>query len=340
MAKKTPLFNVHKTSNATMVEFAGWEMPVYYTGILTEHQTVRQKVGIFDVSHMGEIEVRGKDALLNLQRLLVRDIKTLSVFQVRYSALCYPEGGVVDDVTVYRLAEDRSLLCVNASNTEKDYQWILEHLEGDAVVVDRSAEFAQLAIQGPRSMGLLQKQTPVSLGSVKYYRCVQGRIDGVEAIISRTGYTGEDGFEVYFSPEFAIRIWERLMAEGKICGVQPIGLGARDTLRLEMAFPLYGHELNATNTLIEAGLERIVDFSKGPFIGREVLLQQKTEGIEEKLVGFKMEREGIPRAGYEIYNRDKKIGIVTSGTMSPTLRRGIGLGYVAVKEAMEGRRVD
>lgn len=339
MGKRTPLYEIHKGCHGRMVEFAGWEMPVYYTGIIEEHQNVRKNVGLFDVSHMGEIEVRGKDALINLQKLLLCNIETLSISQVKYSALCNPEGGVVDDVTIYRFSEDQFLLCVNASNTENDYQWIQENLEGEVEALDRSQAFAQLAIQGPRSLDVLQKLSPVKLQQLKYYWFIHGNVDGIDTMISRTGYTGEDGFEFYFSPEFAVQLWERLMTEGKQFGIQPVGLGARDTLRLEMGFPLYGHELDATTTFLEAGLYRFVDFKKPFFIGKEKLLRQKMEGIYRKLVAFKMTEEGIPRSQYEIYKNEKKVGIVSSGTMSPTLRKGIGLGYVKIQEAWEGNEI-
>ncbi len=339
MGKKTPLYDIHKAHKGQIIEFGGWDMPVFYTGMLNEHRAVREKVGVFDVSHMGEIEVTGRDSLSNLQRLLVSNIEALPVSRVKYSVLCYPEGGVVDDVTVYRLENDRFLLCVNASNTDKDYQWISQHLEGKATAVNRSSEFAQLAIQGPRSMELLQKLTPLSLGSLKYYWFVLGKIAGVESIISRTGYTGEDGFELYFSPEFAIQVWEYLMAEGEALGIQPIGLGARDTLRMEMAFPLYGHELDESTTLLEAGLGRLIDFGKPSFLGKEAFTRQKAEGTKRKLVGFKMVDEGIPRPHYEVYENDKKVGFVTSGTISPTLRKGIGMGYVGIEEAWEGNEI-
>lgn len=339
MRKRTPFYEIHKAYHGHMEKFVGWEMPIHYTGIIDEHQNVRRNVGLFDVSHMGEIEVRGKDASSNLQKLLISNIQNMSVSQVKYSAICYPEGGVVDDVTIYRLTEDRFLLCVNASNTEKDYQWILQNLEGDVEVIDRSSTFAQLAIQGPRSLEVLQKLTPVNLRQLKYYWFIHEAIFSVQAIISRTGYTGEDGFELYFSPEYATQIWERLMTEGECFGIKPVGLGARDTLRLEMAFPLYSHELNETKTFLEAGLERIIDFSKSSFIGRDALIRQKEEGIQHKLIGFKMVGEGIPRSQYEIYKDDKKVGIVTSGNMSPSLRKGIGLGYVAIKEAWEGNEI-
>jgi aminomethyltransferase len=339
MGKRTPFYEIHKAYHGRMVEFAGWEMPVYYTGIIEEHRNVRKNVGLFDVSHMGEIEVRGKDALINLQKLLVSNIQTLSIPQVKYSALCYPEGGVVDDITVYRLAEERFLLCVNAANTEKDYQWIAQHLEGEAEAIDQSAAYAQIALQGPRSMEVLRNLTPTCLKLLKNYWFVEGTVDGVPAIISRTGYTGEDGFELYFHPEFATQIWERLMTEGKTAGIQSVGLGARDTLRLEMGFPLYGHEFDATTTLLEAGLYRFIDFRKPFFIGKERLLQQKRDGIYRRLVGFKMAEEGIPRSQYEIYKNEEKVGMVTSGTMSPTFRKGIGLGYVKIGEAWEGNEV-
>ena len=339
MGKRTPLYEIHKAYHGRMVEFAGSEMPVYYAGIIEEHKNVRKNVGLFDVSHMGKIEVSGKDALVNLQKLLLCNIETLSISQVKYSALCNLEGGVVDDVTIYRLSEDRFFLCVNASNIESDYQWILQNIEGDLRAVDQSSAFAQLALQGPRSLEIIQRLIPTQLRGLRYYWFTQGVVDGVQVIISRTGYSGEDGFELYFSPEFAIQLWERLMTEGKQFGIQPVGLGARDTLRLEMGFPLYGHELDLTTTFLEAGLYKFIDFRKTFFIGKEKLLQQRMEGIYRKLVGFKMAEEGIPRSQYEIYKNEKKVGIVTSGTMSPTFRKGIGLGYVKTGEAWEGNEV-
>ena len=339
MGKRTPLYEIHNPYHGRMMEFAGWEMPVYYTGIIEEHQNVRKNVGLFDVSHMGKIEVSGKDARFNLQKLLLCNVETLSISQVKYSALCNAEGGVVDDVTVYCLGEDRFLLCVNASNTEKDYQWILKNLEGKVEVTDRSQTFAQLAIQGPRSLDVLQKLSPVSLRPLKYYWFIQGDVDGIDTIISRTGYTGEDGFELYFNPEFAIQLWERLMTEGKQFGIQPVGLGARDTLRLDMGFSLYGHELDERHTFLEAGLERLIDFEKASFIGKEELLRQKGKRIRKKLVGFEMVGQGIPRAHYDIHKEDREIGEVTSGTFSPTLKKGIGLGYVITEEAREGNEI-
>ncbi len=339
MGKRTSLYKNHKAQGGHTIEFAGWDMPACYTGIIHEHQTVRETVGLFDISHMGEIEVRGRDAALNLNKLLLNNIETISIGQVKYSAFCHLLGGVIDDITVYRLAEDRFLLCVNASNTEKDYQWVSENLQGDAEVIDRSLEFAQIAVQGAKSFEVLQKLTPINLSQIRYYGFVEGTVDGVQTIISRTGYTGEEGYELYVSPEFATPMWERLMAEGKRFGIQPAGLGARDTLRLEMGFPLYGHELDATTTFLEAGLGRFIDFSKRCFVGKDALLHQRAKGIQRKLIGFKMVREGIPRAHYEIYKNDNKIGVVTSGTMSPTLRKGIGLAYVRIEEAWEGNQI-
>jgi aminomethyltransferase len=339
MAKRTPFFEIHKVYQGNISEFAGWEMPICYRGIIDEHKTVRSEAGLFDVSHMGEIEVKGKDALVNLQKLLVTNIQTMSVSRVKYSALCYPDGGVVDDITIYRLAEDRFLLCSNAGNTEKDHQWILQNLEGDVEVINRSSEYAQLAIQGPKAVEVLQKLTPVNLEKIKYYWFAYGTIDGVQAIISRTGYSGEDGFELYFNPEFAIQVWERLMAIGKRSGLRPAGLGARDTLRLEMGFPLYGHELNPTISLLEAGLERFVDFDKPSFIGKETLLKYEREGTQQRLVGFRMVGEGIPRSRYEIYKDGRIVGLITSGTISPSLGKGIGLGYITIEEARIGNEV-
>ncbi len=339
MAKKTALYQLHCASHAQMVEFAGWSMPLFFTGILDEHETVRQRVGLFDVSHMGEIEVRGKDALPNLQRLLTADVAALSISQVKYGALCYPEGTVIDDLLIYRLGEDRFLLCVNASNTEKDYHWILENLEGETEALDSSSDYAQLAVQGPRSAEVLQRLTASDLTRVGYYRWIQGNLRSIPALISRTGYTGEDGFEIFCPPDCAPQIWEWLMKEGKPLGIQSIGLGARDTLRLEMAFPLYGHELGKTHTFVEAGLGRFVDWRKDFFIGQAALARQKAQGVEERLIGLAMKGEGVPREGYAIHKNGAKIGVVTSGNLPATQRKGIGLGYVAAEEAWPGNEI-
>jgi len=247
MGKRTPLFEIHKAYQEHIFDIVGWEMPIYYTGTIAEHETVREGVGLFDVSHMGKIEVRGKGALINLQKLLISNTQNISIYQVKYSNLCYSDGGVIDDVTVNRLAEDRFLLCVNASSTEKDYRWISQNLEGELEAIDQSHAFAQLAVQGPKSFELFQKLTPINLRKIKFYWFVLGTLDAVQAIISRTAYSGEEGFEHYFSPEYATHIWEPVMTEGKQFGIKPVGLAARDTLRLEMGYPLYGHELNRTN---------------------------------------------------------------------------------------------
>ncbi len=336
MGEKTPFFDIHKFHKAHMIEFAGWDMPLYYSGIIEEHKTVRTGVGLFDISHMGRIEIRGKDSLMNLQKILVGNIEKLSIKQVKYTALCNEEGGIIDDLTIYRLTEDKFLLCVNASNTERVYKWIFQNIEGEVEVIDQSAQIAQLAIQGPNSLHVLQKLTSTDLSNLRYYWFDWIALDGIQAIVSRTGYTGEDGFEIYFRADIAIQMWDRLISEGLPFGIKPIGLGARDTLRLEMGFPLYGNELNSTNTLLESGLERLADFEKNHFIGKDALLQQKIKGITQRVAGFEMIEEGIPRSHFEIYKNEEKVGIITSGTWSPTLGKGIGLGYLKSQEVFEG----
>ena len=330
--KQTPLNAVHKALGARMVPFGGWEMPVQYAGVIEEHQAVRERAGLFDVSHMGEIEVRGTEALALVQRLTTNDASRLTDGQVQYSALCYADGGVVDDVTLYRSSATNFLFCVNASNTDKDFAWMQQvHAESGikgATLANRSAEYAQLALQGPRAAAILRRLSPVDLAAIGYYRFVPGEVASVPTLISRTGYTGEDGFELYTPAAAAVALWNRLLEAGQPDGLQPIGLGARDTLRLEKGYALYGHELSPQITPLEAGLGWIVKLDKGDFVGREALLRQQTAGIPRRLVALVMEERGIPREGYPVYAGEKQVGSVTSGTMSPTLKTGIALALV------------
>jgi len=338
--KKTPLNEVHKRLGARMVEFGGWEMPVQYSGVIDEHLAVRNAAGLFDVSHMGEVEVKGDGALAFIQELTINDASKLVDGQVQYSAMCYPHGGVVDDVTLYRVGPEHYMFCVNAANTDKDFTWMEEVLqEGDfpgVTLRNVSDLYAQLALQGPASDLILSKITDASLKSIAYYHFAEGHVAGVPAIISRTGYTGESGFELYFPAEAAETVWNALMDAGSGEGLVPIGLGARDTLRLEMKYALYGHELSEHISPLEAGLGWITKLDKQSFVGRDALVKLKEGGVPRRLVGFAMTESGVPRADYPVYDGDEEVGIVTSGTMSPTLRVGIGLALVRPESASLG----
>ncbi len=338
--QQTPLNAAHKALGARMVPFGGWEMPVQYAGVIEEHLAVRGKAGLFDVSHMGEIEVRGSEALALVQRLTTNDAARLVDGQVQYSALCYPDGGVVDDVTLYRSSATHFLFCVNAANTDKDFAWMQQvHAESGiagATLTNRSSEFAQLALQGPRAEAILARLTSVPLAGIAYYHFGEGEVAGVPALVSRTGYTGEDGFELYFPATAAVDLWNRLLEAGQTDGLVPVGLGARDTLRLEKGYALYGHELSPAITPLEAGLGWIVKLEKGDFIGRDALVNQKAAGIPRKLVGLVMAERGIPREGYPVYAGDVLVGAVTSGTMSPSLKNGIALALIESSCAVSG----
>lgn len=332
MLQKTPLNEVHKKSGAKMVEFGGWEMPVQYRGVIEEHLAVRNAAGLFDVSHMGEVEVKGSGALAFIQELTINDASKLVNGQVQYSAMCYSHGGVVDDLTLYRFDHDHYMFCVNAANTDKDFAWMEEVLEEgnfpDVTLRNVSNEFAQLALQGPAADAILSRLTDTDLSAIAYYHFYEGLVSDVPTIISRTGYTGEDGFELYFAAQAAEAIWTALMDVGSADGLVPIGLGARDTLRLEKKYALYGHELSPEITPLEGGLGWITKLDKPSFIGRDVLVRMKAAGVPRKLVGFSMTEPGIPRADYPVYAGSEPIGVVTSGTMSPSLRVGIGLALV------------
>lgn len=338
-SKRTPLYAVHRRLGAKMVQFAGWEMPVQYRGVITEHLTVRARVGLFDVSHMGEVEVRGPGALGLCQRLTANDVSRMKQGQAQYNLLLNEGGGIIDDIVVYRIGEEHFLLCVNAANTAKDFAWMKDNSGESAAVEDKSADYVQLALQGPLAEKVLQRLTALRLDGVKPFYFSFADIAAIPCLVARTGYTGEDGFELYCGGEQGPRLWDRLMEAGSDVGLEPAGLGARDTLRLERAFPLYGQELDETTTPLEAGLEWVTKFSKGSFLGRESLLRQKQEGIRRKLVGLEMTEPGIPRSHYPILKQGVLIGEVTSGTKSPTLGRAIGLGYVKVEEAEVGNGV-
>jgi aminomethyltransferase len=334
--KHTPLYDLHRAAGAKFVDFGGWEMPVQYTSILDEHKTVRTAVGLFDVSHMGEIEIEGPRALEVVQRLTTNDAAKLDTFQVQYSTLCYPHGGIVDDLTVYRLGPEHFFLCVNAANIDKDYAWIVEQARGDADITNTSAQIAQLAVQGRQAQDTLQALCEAPLDALRYYWSAKARVQGIDALISRTGYTGEDGFEVYCPAAQGPELWRALMAAGAPYGIKPIGLGARDTLRLEMGYALYGNDLTAETTPLQAGLGWIVKLGKGDFIGREVLVKARAEGVTRRLVGIEMIDRGVARAHYPILDHGQVVGEMTSGTVSPSLNKGIGLGYVRPEYAKVG----
>ncbi len=336
--KRTPLYECHVEANARIVPFAGFEMPVQYTGVLEEHRAVRTAVGLFDVSHMGEIEVTGRRALDFVQYVTCNDAAKLTLGRAQYSGLMTPRGTFVDDLLVHKMADERYFLVVNAANKDKDYAYLCAQAAGfdDVEVTDRSDEYAQIAVQGPKALATLQKLTATPLAEIKYYRFVEGAVDGAPAIIARTGYTGEDGFEVYVAPADAPRLWRALLAAGRESGIVPAGLGARDTLRFEACMPLYGNDIDDTTTPFEAGLGWIVKLDKGGFLGREALLRQHGDGVRRSLVGFEMTGRGIARHGYPILAGGRAVGQVTSGTHAPTLGRALGMGYVPVENAAAG----
>ncbi|NLZ92121.1 MAG: glycine cleavage system aminomethyltransferase GcvT [Clostridiales bacterium] len=336
--KKTSLFPSYKKYGAKLVDYAGWAMPVEFSGLTREHEAVRTAAGLFDVSHMGEIEVKGKDAAEYLQYLLTNNIGTMHDNQIIYAFMCYENGGVVDDLLVYKYSADHYLLVVNAANMEKDYQWMLDHKGDYQVEIENlSDQVSELALQGPRAEAVLQKLTDTDLSEIPaFYLKRDVKIAGANCLVSRTGYTGEDGFEIYLSHEDAPMVWEKILETGKEDGVVPVGLGARDTLRFEAALPLYGNEISQDISPLEAGLGYFVKFDKGDFIGREALLKQKQEGPARKLVGFEMIERGIPRHGYSVLSKGKEIGFVTTGYYSPTLGKNIGFALVQKEYANLG----
>jgi len=325
--KKTGFYDIHQRLGAKIVEFSGYYMPIQYRGIIEEHRRVRTTVGLFDVSHMGEFIVSGKNAEAFLQRLTVNDVSKLAIKQVQYSAMCYENGGIVDDLLVYRFP-DHYMLVVNAANMQKDWQWALDHLVPLVNLENKTEDLSLLALQGPKAEATLQKLTGIDLSAIKYYWLEEGKVDGVEMVVSRTGYTGEPGFELCFPVKHSEHIWEALMQAGKEFDIEPIGLGARDTLRLEMKFCLYGNDIDATTNPLEAGLGWITKLNKGDFIGRDALVKAKDQGLNRKLIGFEMEAKAFPRHGYGILSNGRQVGQVASGTFSPMLEKGIGTGYV------------
>jgi aminomethyltransferase len=336
---RTALHGLHKALGGKMVEFGGWEMPIEYSGIIQEHLAVRRAAGLFDVSHMGEIEVRGPCALSLLQHVTSNDASRLRDYQAQYSALMHPKGSAVDDCLVHRLAEEHYFLCVNAANTDRDFEWIIQHNPVGAEVRNVSGEYSQLALQGPRALEIISKVADASVAGLRYYWFCRARCAGVEGLLARTGYTGEDGFEFYFPPAESEKVWNTLIEAGRPEGLVAAGLGARNTLRLEAGYPLYGHELDEETTLLEANLGWIAKLEKGEFIGRDVLLKQRAQGLRKKLVGFEMTSPGIARDGYNVYVEGKRTGGVTSGSYAPFLKKNIGMAYISPSLAEVGREI-
>ena len=339
--KKTPLNARHRAHGARMVPFGGWDMPVEYSGIVNEHLTVRTKAGLFDVSHMGQVEVAGRDALAAVQKISSNDAAKLSVGQAQYSALTTPQGTFVDDLLVYRLAGDHYLLVINAGEIEKKYRWIADQTRevGDVAAVNSSSRYALLAVQGPAAVNIVQQLTSVDLASIKYYWFAHGEVASVRSIISRTGYTGEDGFELFIPPASAERVWNAILEAGANAGIVPVGLGARDTLRLEAGMHLSGQDIDETTTILEADLGWIVGWKKSDFIGKPALDHQKAAGLARKLVGFEMTGPGIARHGYKAYTTGGE-GIVTSGTQTPLLKKAIGFAYLPIAATDLGTEFD
>jgi len=334
---RTPLFEKHRRAGGKLVEFAGWEMPIQYGGVIEEYQTVRTAVGLFDVSHMGRVAVAGRDSLAFLQQVTTNNVAKLAVGDAHYSMVCNPAGGIKDDIFVYRLGDARFLLCVNASNRDKIVSWLFQKApQGDVRLSDESDELAQIALQGPRSTEVLRAISPHAAETLKPRQCMQTDVGDMLGIVSRTGYTGEVGYELYLPSHKAATVWETLINAGEEAGIKPCGLGARDILRLEVGYLLYGNDIDEQTTPLEAGATFAVDFTKGEFIGRAPLLEQKEKGPAKHLAAFELLQKGVPRHGMKIVADGQEIGMVTSGNLSPFLQKGIGLGYVPTKFSAPG----
>ncbi len=337
--KKTALYEIHKNSGAKLIEFAGYMMPVSYRGIIAEHLKVRSSVGVFDVSHMGEIEFKGEKALEMIQKVTINDASKLKDYKAQYSAMCYEDGGIIDDIIVYKFP-DKYLTVVNASNRKKDYDWIIENKISGVEIEDISDSITLIAVQGPNSINALQKLTDVNLDRIKYFNFIEGVLADKNIVLSRTGYTGEIGFEIFAKFEDSEHIWKKVMEAGKEFDIEPVGLGARDSLRLEKKYCLYGNDITKDTNPLEAGLGWITKFEKGDFIGKEALLKIKEEGITRKLTGFVVEGKAIPRNGYKIVKNGEFVGETTSGIFSPSLQKGIGLAYVKKEYSGTGSTFD
>lgn len=327
--KKTALYEVHRNLGAKMVEFAGYLMPVQYKGVIEEHKRVRSTVGIFDVSHMGEFFIKGDRAEEYLQKMTLNDVSKLVEHRAQYTGMCYENGGMVDDLIVYRFSE-HYMMIVNAANREKDFNWLREHVTSGVELTDNSDDISLFAVQGRNAEATLQKLTDINLSEIKFYWFREGQFAGVDAFVARTGYTGEDGFEVGVKMQHSVEVWNAILEAGKEFDIEPIGLAARDTLRLEMKYCLYGNDIDETTNPIEAGLGWITKVDKGEFIGRDAILRVKEQGPSRKLVGFELQQRAVPRHGYKILKDGEEVGEVTSGTFSPSLEKGIGLGYIKV----------
>jgi aminomethyltransferase len=338
--RRTPLYALHRQMGAKMVNFGGWYMPLEYTGILAEHEAVRLRAGLFDVSHMGEIEIRGEEALVLLQSVTCNDASKLIVGQAQYSGLMTPQGTFLDDLLVHKLAPDHYYLCVNAANQDEDFHHIQSNNPFRARAENTSSRYSQLAIQGPRALAILQTLTSTQLAPIRYYHFALGKVLGVEALIARTGYTGENGFELYFDPAHAEQLWTEILAAGKSHGLLPCGLGARNTLRLEAGMCLYGHEIDKTTTPWEAGLGWICKLDKGRFLGSENLYRQKQAGVSRKLVGFEMLDKRVGRDAYPVFIKGREAGRITSGCPSPHLKKNIGMAYVPPSSAVPGTEIE
>ncbi len=338
MAKKTPFYDKIVENKGRIVEFADFLMPIQFEGIIPEHNVVRNSVGVFDVSHMGEVEIKGSDRIKFVNYITTNDASKLALNQVQYSTMLYPDAGIVDDLLVYNL-KDRMFLVINASNTEKDFAWIIENKRYDVEITNRSDEIGQLAVQGPKAEPVMQKLFDLDLSTILFYWALETDMKGIPVILSRTGYTGEDGFEIYLDKKYAADAWDMVFSAGKEFGIKPIGLGARDTLRFEMRYCLYGNDIDKTTNPLEAGLSWIVKLDKEEFIGKKPLQEIKKRGVQRKLVGFEALTKGIPRHLQEIHAGDEKIGFVTSGTFAPSLKKGIGMGYVNLAHAEIGNKL-
>ena len=338
--KRTPLFEIHKHLGARMIEFGGWQMPVQYSSIVAEHIAVRSNAGILDLSHMGEIEIKGSGALPLVQRLITNDASKLSDGRILYSPMCTETGGIVDDLLVYRFSASRYMLVVNASNIDKDCDWLHSHNSNGVEISNVSDETALIALQGKKALLILQALTDFDISAIDYYWFAEDKVDGVPVLISRTGYTGEIGFELYVAANRGEEVWNALYDATLDVGGKPVGLGARDTLRLEMRFCLYGNDIDETTTPLEAGLRRTVAFDKGDFIGANALTQQRDNGIERRLVGFKMLDRGIARSHHKVYHGDLPVGEVTSGAPSPSLGCNIGLAYLPIERSKRKTKIE
>jgi len=336
--RRTPLYEAHVEAGGRIVDFGGWALPVQYTSILEEHRAVRERAGLFDVSHMGEIHLTGPDAMAFIQHLVTNDCSQMQVRQIVYSPMCYADGGVVDDILIYRVCENDYWLVVNASNTDKDYDWISRNASGyDVTVTNISAQVAQIAIQGPAAQTISQRNTACDLDSIKFFWCLpEAMIAGRECLVSRTGYTGEDGFEIYCKPEDARHIWDTLLESGKADGLIPAGLGARDSLRFEAALPLYGHEISQDISPLEGNLGFFVKLGKSEFIGREALAAQKEQGLTSRVAGLELAGRGVPREGYPVMAEGREIGRITSGMFSPTFNKGLAMALISTEHARPG----